>query len=47
MKSAEQEGASDAAVLIAAAHRIDNLIHYRRTLLLARASAAPANPGSA
>jgi TRAP-type uncharacterized transport system substrate-binding protein len=39
-----EEGASDATVLIAAAHRIDNLIHHRRTLLLAaRASAAPAN----
>jgi TRAP-type uncharacterized transport system substrate-binding protein len=49
MKSAEQEeGASDATVLIAAAHRIDNLIHHRRTLLLAaKASAAPANPGLA
>ena len=36
LKSAEQEeGASDATVLIAAAYRIDNLIHHRRTLLLA------------
>ena len=36
LKSAEQEeGASDTTVLIAAAHRIDNLIHHRRTLLLA------------
>jgi TRAP-type uncharacterized transport system substrate-binding protein len=36
VKSVEHEdGASDATVLIAAAHRIDNLIHHRRTLLLA------------
>jgi TRAP-type uncharacterized transport system substrate-binding protein len=36
LKSVEQEeGASDATVLITAAHRIDNLIHHRRTLLLA------------
>jgi hypothetical protein len=49
MKSGEQEeGASDATALIAAAHRIDNLIHHRRTLLLAaKVSAAPANPGLA
>jgi TRAP-type uncharacterized transport system substrate-binding protein len=39
LRSVEQEeGASDTAVLIAAAHRIDNLIHHRRTLLAARAS---------
>jgi hypothetical protein len=36
LKSAAQDdGASDTRVLIAAAHRIDNLIHHRRTLLLA------------
>ena len=36
LKSAEQdEVASDTTVLIAATHRIDNLIHHRRTLLLA------------
>jgi TRAP-type uncharacterized transport system substrate-binding protein len=36
LRSAEQEeGASDTTVLIAAAYRIDNLIHHRRTLLLA------------
>lgn len=36
LKSAEQEeSGSDTTVLIAAAHRIDNLIHHRRTLLLA------------
>jgi len=33
--AAQEEGASDATVLIAAAYRIDNLIHHRRTLLLA------------
>jgi TRAP-type uncharacterized transport system substrate-binding protein len=44
----QEEGASGATILIAAAHRIDNLIHHRRTLLLAaKASAAPANPGLA
>jgi hypothetical protein len=32
------EGASDTAALIAAAHRIDNVIHHRRTVLAARAS---------
>jgi len=36
LKSAEQEeGPPDATALIAAAYRIDNLIHHRRTLLLA------------
>jgi len=30
------EGASDTAALIAAAHRIDNVIHHRRTVLAAR-----------
>ena len=33
--AAQEESASDATVLIAAAYRIDNLIHHRRTLLLA------------
>jgi hypothetical protein len=33
------EGTSDTQALIAAAHRIDNLIHYRRLLLAARVSA--------
>jgi TRAP-type uncharacterized transport system substrate-binding protein len=33
--AAQEEGASDATVLIAAAYRIDNLIHHRRALLLA------------
>jgi hypothetical protein len=38
LKSAEQEeGASDTTALIAAAHRIDNLIHQRRMLLAAKA----------
>src|SRR6202021_919868 len=41
LKSAEQEeGASDTTVLIAAAHRIDNLIHHRRTLRLAGGASA-------
>ena len=31
-----EEGASEAQALIAAAHRLDNLIHHRRTLLMAR-----------
>ena len=36
-KSTEQdESASDATALIAAAHRMDNLIHHRRTLLWRR-----------
>jgi hypothetical protein len=35
----QEEGASEAQALIAAAHRLDNLIHHRRTLLTARAAA--------
>jgi hypothetical protein len=33
-----EEGASEAHALIAAAHRLDNLIHHRRTLLVAEAA---------
>jgi TRAP-type uncharacterized transport system substrate-binding protein len=32
----QEEGASEAQALIAAAHRLDNLIHHRRTVLTAR-----------
>jgi TRAP-type uncharacterized transport system substrate-binding protein len=32
----EEEGASEAQALIAAAHRLDNLIHHRRMMLTAR-----------
>jgi hypothetical protein len=34
------EGGSDIAALIAAAHRIDNVIHHRRSVLAARASSS-------
>jgi TRAP-type uncharacterized transport system substrate-binding protein len=45
LRPAEQEeGASDPAVLIAAAHRIDNLIHHRRTQLLAAKTQAGLAP---
>ena len=37
-KSADgDESGADAAALISAAHRLDNLIHHRRTLLAAKA----------
>ncbi|MDB5603263.1 MAG: TRAP-type uncharacterized transport system substrate-binding protein [Bradyrhizobium sp.] len=39
MRSADrEEGASDSSALIAAAHRLDNLIHHRRMVLAARGS---------
>ena len=34
--SGEEEGASEAQALIAAAHRLDNLIHHRRMVLAGR-----------
>ena len=36
----QEEGASEAQALIAAAQRLDNLIHHRRTMLAAKAAAA-------
>jgi TRAP-type uncharacterized transport system substrate-binding protein len=36
----QEEGASEAQALIAAAHRLDNLIHHRRTVLTAKAAAS-------
>ncbi len=35
-----EEGASDTAALIVAAHRIENVIHHRRMLLAAKASSS-------
>ena len=35
-----EEGASEAQALIAAAHRLDNLIHHRRTVLAAKPAAS-------
>ena len=39
----EEDAASEAAALIAAAHRLDNLIHHRRIMLVAEAAADPEN----
>ncbi|MGA2291835.1 hypothetical protein [Bradyrhizobium sp.] len=36
--ASREEAASEAQALIAAAHRLDNLIHHRRTLIAARAA---------
>jgi hypothetical protein len=36
--ASREEGASEAQALITAAHRLDNLIHHRRTLLAAHAA---------
>jgi TRAP-type uncharacterized transport system substrate-binding protein len=37
----EEDGGSEAAVLVAAAHRLDSLIHHRRMMLVAEAMADP------
>jgi hypothetical protein len=38
MTGGDEDG-SDAQALIATAHRLDNLVHHRRMMLAARASA--------
>src|ERR1700733_10222052 len=42
----QEEGASEAQALIAAAHRLDNLIHHRRVMLATKAPASGTRPSA-